>query len=130
MESKGPMRNSAFTAEPRRATGWNELLEHPRFSLVARVFLGVVLALAGYIWQAEMAHIRNSLESLKADLAETSRRQWVESGELKLELSRLNGEVTRLLEHTNQVLVRVLERTPEASRPLRHGGKAPTPGAR
>ena len=110
MEHKGPMRNSAFTAEPRKSTGWSELFEHPRFALVARVFLAVVLTLAGYIWQAEMSHTRQALDNLRADLAETSRRQWTESGELKLELARLNGEVARLLEQSNQMLARMLER--------------------
>jgi len=130
---KGPMRNSAFSIEPRRRINLIDLIENPLFSNMIRGFLLVVLGLGGYIWKVEMAHLNQTLSTIRAELAESNRRQWAETTQIKQEVGRLGGEVNRVLEHTNQLLFEALQkrppheartprtpRTPPARRPAPH----------
>lgn len=118
------MRNSAYEDRSRRLPTLGDVLQHPVVSNVVRLFLIVILALGGYIWKADMAHLNRALEDIRAGVDENIRRQWVEIRGVRRDISEVQKDVYPILYRTNELLYELArERTarPEAD------GAAPRP---
>lgn len=123
------MRNSAFEARNGRGPGLSDVLQHPVFSNVVRLFLIVILGLGGYIWKTEMEHLNSALQDIKAGVHESIERQWGEIAGVRRDVSQLNQDVYRILHRTNELLSELARR--EARRGMAGGAAGGVPaGAR
>jgi hypothetical protein len=107
-----PVKNSAFESRGQRVPALSELLENPVFSNVVRLFIIVILSLAGLVWKTEMDHVGKTLDDIKASVNESNRRQWQEVQSIKQEINQVNREVNQVLGRTNEMLFQILERRP------------------
>lgn len=104
------MRNSAYEKPSGRRSGLAELLENPLFTNAVRLFIAVVLALGGYIWQSELSHLHQAVEHLRGRTRADLQRQHEELRAVKQELWQLNRDLNRTLYRTNRNLTAVLKR--------------------
>ena len=98
------MRNSAYEARNGRVPNLVDVLQHPVVTNLVRLSLIVIFSLAGYIWKTEMDHVNRSLEDIEAGVRVSIDRQWGEINGVRLEVSRMNGDVYRILNRTNTLL--------------------------
>ena len=90
---------------PAQWGGLGMALEHPALANLIRLCLVVIVALGGYLWKTEMAHIERTLSEIRQRVVENDARQWRETNAIRGEVSRLGSEMHRAALETQRLLL-------------------------